>query len=410
MIRIVLLIIIFTNLLFRSPAANAQSLQQPTVSSDTIEISLLTCYPGPQVYELYGHEAIRVKTPDSDKVFNYGLFDFGSPNFIYRFVKGETDYFAGATTTNYFIWQYTARGSKIIEQTLNLTGAEKEFLLLQLEQDILPENRMYRYNYVKNNCATKILDRIESALASKSNATVNYTDGLPSCDTYREIMQHYNRNYPWYQFGIDLALGSGIDYPLSTREKMFVPMVMMNAVGDASVSDGRQLVKSLRILTEGNGDMTLPATPVLLSPIVTTWALFIITMLICLYAWRKKTHPTWLSAVWFGICGLAGCLIAFLVFVSEHEATSPNVLIWVLNPVCLIVPALIWIKRAKTILVIYMALNTSFIIGFLIGLIFGRQHINPAFIPVILTSALLSCHYFITIFRNNRYINIEIKH
>ena len=27
-----------------------------------------------------------------DSVWNFGIFDFREPNFVYRFVKGETDY------------------------------------------------------------------------------------------------------------------------------------------------------------------------------------------------------------------------------------------------------------------------------------------------------------------------------
>ncbi len=44
--------------------------------ADSVEVSLLTCSPGTEVYSLYGHTAIRVKsyTTGEDWVFNYGVF------------------------------------------------------------------------------------------------------------------------------------------------------------------------------------------------------------------------------------------------------------------------------------------------------------------------------------------------
>ena len=52
---------------------------------DDIEISVLTCSPGEEVYSYYGHTAIRYKDPANhlDLVFNYGVFNFNTDNFIW---------------------------------------------------------------------------------------------------------------------------------------------------------------------------------------------------------------------------------------------------------------------------------------------------------------------------------------
>ena len=65
--------------------------------NDSLKISLITCSPGTQVYELFGHTGLRVRDDarDIDVVFHYGVFSFDTPNFIYRFTKGETDYSIG---------------------------------------------------------------------------------------------------------------------------------------------------------------------------------------------------------------------------------------------------------------------------------------------------------------------------
>ena len=95
---------------------------------DSVRISLMTCSPGSEIYALFGHTAIRVEVPSRkiDWVYNYGMFSFNTPHFIYRFVKGETDYELGVTRYPYFEGSYAMRGSSVYQQTLNLTISEKQ--------------------------------------------------------------------------------------------------------------------------------------------------------------------------------------------------------------------------------------------------------------------------------------------
>lgn len=374
---------------------------------DSLEISLITCYPGTEIYELYGHEAIRAKSATDDVIFNYGLFNFDEPNFIYRFVKGETDYFAGATPTEYFINQYKRRNSTIMEQSLNLTQEESKLLYDRLLDDIKPENRVYRYNYIKNNCATRILDQIEYVIAKESNCSIQYQNFAPDLTTYRQIMRHYNINYPWYQLGIDLVLGPGIDYDVTPREKMFVPMLLMPIADFARISDGRKLIKTTHELYHGNEEEKVNSNSSVISPLIVMWGVFLMIMMILVMAYKRHWSLKWLVAIWYAFCGIAGMLIAFLVFVSVHEATSPNVFVWWLNPICLIVPLLIWMKKTEKIVVVYLILNTALLIGLMIGIAFGRQYLNPAIIPLILNTILISAYYCITYCKKNRYIRIQ---
>ena len=103
---------------------------------DSLAVSLITCEPGPQIYELYGHTAIRIRhmRTGDDVAFNYGMFNFDAPNFVMRFVLGETDYMLGVYPYEDFLEEYRLRGSKVIEQTLNLTAQEKERLLRALAE------------------------------------------------------------------------------------------------------------------------------------------------------------------------------------------------------------------------------------------------------------------------------------
>lgn len=126
--------------------------------SEMPQISLITCGPGKNIYELEGHTALRVRYKGSDIAVNYGLFDFAAPNFVYRFVKGETDYMVGAAPYEYFLTQYRRDGRDVWEQPLNLSAESAFRLVSLLDENLQPENRVYRYNYVKDNCATTAID------------------------------------------------------------------------------------------------------------------------------------------------------------------------------------------------------------------------------------------------------------
>lgn len=176
-------------------------------------VSIVTCDPGPDVYELCGHAALRIRDNQMDSVWNYGIFDFTSPNFIYRFCKGQTDYMVYGYNFSRFMPTYVRRGSKVTEQVLNLSQDEARDLRRRLQTEALPQNRVYRYNYVRDNCATRPWLRVNEAVEAGGRSIV-MPDTLYFSDFRRE-MRHFHRNYPWYQFGIDLALGGGLDRKLA---------------------------------------------------------------------------------------------------------------------------------------------------------------------------------------------------
>ena len=356
----------------------------------TLTVSLITCYPGEEIYELCGHSAIRVRGEGIDSVWNYGIFDFNQPNFVYRFVKGETDYKGASYPFSWFMPEYVHYGRKVVEQDLNLTPEEAKKLLENLRESVKPENAVYRYNYVKDNCSLRILNQMDSATKVK----IIYPDTV-RYGTFREEMRAFHKNYPWYQMGIDLALGSGLDHPIDSREEMFVPVVMLENVGAARFADGRPLVKATRILNEGKENSTLPPTPWGLSPLFWAWLLALIVG--CAVAWNIVSVKLFipLYATWFFLLGLVGCLSAFLVFVSVHEATSPNVLIWWLNPFQWLFVIGITIKKLR-LLAWVMSWYNMIVTGVLLILSpWLNQSFNAAFYPLLLSTFGLALAYAI---------------
>ena len=257
---------------------------------------------------------------------------------------GKTDYMCGAIPWPYFLDSYSRAGRRIEEYVLDLTPAEKARLIEILATNLQPANATYRYNYVKDNCATRPLRAIEAAMAD----SILLPDPMPEASTFREMMRAYHRNYPWYQFGIDLALGSGIDYPLSPSEKAFAPLALRQQLPEARTAGGRQIVAGTVALTDfQQGAASDGPTPWYATPMFFALTVLALATVCTLRDQKRRRLTRWFDAAMYAMFGLAGCLLVFLVFISTHEATSPNFLLMWLNPFCFIPVIFIWIKRAK---------------------------------------------------------------
>ncbi|HCM09582.1 MAG TPA: hypothetical protein DHW75_01535 [Bacteroides sp.] len=352
-------------------------------STDSIRFSLLTCAPGTEIYSLFGHTAIRYEnyTRRIDVVFNYGMFSFNTPNFIFRFVAGETDYQLGITPYSYFEAEYAMRGSSVYQQVLNLTQSEKERLLTILENNYLPENRIYRYNYFYDNCTTRARDKIEECIEGK----VVYPDSLSS-KSYRSIVHEFTAGSPWDEFGIDLCLGAEADKEINKRQQMFSPFYMKYYASNAYIVDAGGTRRPL-ILDETKIVDVEPEEVQLgfiLSPLM-CGALFL--ALCVVMAWGQwKTQRIWWGwdIVLYGLQGLAGCIIAFLFFFSVHPTVGSNWLLILFNPVPLLyLPFMVYkaVKRKKDY---YHVGNMVYLTLFITILPFCGQEFNLTVLPLAL--------------------------
>ena len=299
---------------------------------DSLCYSLLTCEPGRQIYELYGHTAIRQKDfrTGTDIVFNYGLFDFNTPHFIRRFTLGETDYILGYTTYDSFSMEYLHRGSIVHEQILNLTQDETEKLKNLLLENLKPQNRTYRYNVLFNNCSTMAIDIIEKAIIGR----VTYpqpAEGL----TFRKLLEEKTGVRPWSRFAINMVMGAMTDLPVEYRQDAFSPLRLMSLAEKAVITDTSSVARSLclpstEVVRPGKSvDFGNPA----LTPIQVMLIVFMVTLIISLPGWFPG-RTLWLYDLFlFGAQGIAGIVIATLFFFSEHASVNTNWLIICFNPI-----------------------------------------------------------------------------
>ena len=305
------------------------------LSTDSIEISLLTCSPHQEVYSLYGHTAIRVedKSTGNDFVVNYGMFSFDQPYFVLRFVFGLTDYDMGITHFEQFRGEYQYYGSSVTQQTLDLTPDEKRHILMALEENSRPENVTYRYNYFYDNCTTRARDMLVNHL----DGEVAYNSRLDSTMTFRSMVHQCNEAYPWARFGNDMLLGYKADTQTTIGDRQFLPSHLMADFSTATIktSDGheRPLVKKTTEIVPTGVQVVEEGFP--LRPRTCFLILLAVTLLVSL--WEMRHHRiSWIyDAILMTACGLAGIILTAMIF-SYHPTVSQNFQLLLLNPLPLL--------------------------------------------------------------------------
>jgi hypothetical protein len=369
-----------------SLAANSTALPL----SDSAQISLLTSAPHDEtVYTLYGHTSIRVKDDAAriDRVFNYGIFDFSKPNFIYRFAKGETDYMLGVYNFKSFIAEYRERGSEVFEQTLNLLPEEKEALYQALESNALPQNRVYRYNFFFDNCATRPIDMIEKNI----NGSVNY-QAVETKETFRHAINYLTREHEWLTLGCDLVIGLPADRVMTQKERLFLPKNLRDYLSNLVIVRGETsqpiVLKTNTLAAQQPKSEQKPT--LLSSPLMCFSILFVIFLILTLIEMSQKKYFRMIDCILFFVAGISGCIIFFLSFFSVHPSMFPNInLLW-LHPFHLVGVIFFSIKKLKKPVFWYHFINFAAIFAMCIAWFFIPQHFNIAFIPLIASLFLCS--------------------
>ncbi len=323
-------------------------------ADNRFRISILTCSPGEQVYELFGHTALRVTNVKTgqDIVFNYGLFSFNEPSFIWRFVLGETDYVLGATNFQYFIGEYAIRGSGVTEQVLNLDSLQAEQLVENLTINLRPENCKYRYNFLFNNCTTKARDMVFDAFAigeehEPMSKIVYPVASVGDSLSFRDIVHHFAKEYPWYCFGMDLLLGAPADNVAHRSGAQFAPIILKEEITNATVTSN---LNAIIPLLKEQKELLIPERRQFernnLTPFNVSLLLLLFTFIVMLCEKRgKKRYWGW-DVLLMGLQSLAGCLLTFMVLFSQHPTVNVNWLLLWLNPIPLFL-LVIYIYRIK---------------------------------------------------------------
>lgn len=337
---------------------------------DSVDISLLTCSAGGQIWSLYGHTALRYedRVHGTDLAVNYGIFNFRQKNFILKFVFGQTDYEMGIEPFNMFMIEYARQGRGVIQQRLNLSRVEKLAIVQALAKNYEPVNRVYRYNFFYDNCTTRARDILEDNLRGK----VEYA-AASSQPSYREMIHQWNGEHLWMRFGKDLLLGVQADKATDLAQQQFLPDSLRKDFDKAHVvaADGSRhaLVASTEVVLEpnaanaGNADGSLWTT---VSPTRLFLAILVLTLLASACE-LKRRRTFWLYDVTLlTLDGLAGVALLLMVF-SAHPTVRLNLQILLLNPLSLIFVYPVGTHALKRHYHVYWTVLAVCIVLFLLG-------------------------------------------
>lgn len=359
-----------------------------TLAKDA-EISIITIGPGKQLYDSFGHNAIRVSDPSNGKdlAFNYGTFDFNTPNFYIKFGQGKLPYALSVSTYDGFLRNYIAEKRWIKQQKLDLTYGEKIAIFEFLLNNAQPSNREYQYDFFLDNCATRIRDVLAVNLGSK----LSYQDKqyAPFLYSFRELIQQRLHWNSWGSLGIDIALGAVIDRTANPWEHQFLPDYVFESLKSATITRNNKtsaLIK--KETTINNPGPRARNTAFLLSP----FFVFLILALGIVYRTlrdsKQQKRSQWLDTVLFFVTGIVGVLLLVLWFATDHTATINNYNILWAFPVNLIFCTLLSKKTPKKWLSRYL----SFLIILLILLVMhwctGVQVFAGALLPLLIALSI----------------------
>ncbi len=348
--------------------------------SDMAEVSVITIDPGNELNDAFGHSAFRVKdkTLGLDQVYNYGVYNFETPNFYVKFAQGRLPYDLATYPFHYFLRNYIEENRTIREQQLNLSTAEKQLFFDFLENNAKPENKSYIYDFFYDNCATKLQVVTQKVLGEHVIFDNNFTKDKE--DTLRDLIHQYSHKHVWGTFGIDLALGSVIDRKATTQEYLFLPDNIFLAFAESTINNIPTVKKTQTLFTSTPKEIKSN----FLTPLVVFTLVALLVFWVTFKDYKNKRRSKWLDFTLFFITGLIGVVILLLWFATDHSTTKGNYnILWAFAPNLFVAFSLLKKKLPnlvkKYILLLLILLTLTVVLwGFKI------QVFNVAIIPILL--------------------------
>lgn len=351
---------------------------------------MLTCSPGEELYSTFGHSALRVtdSVTNEDIVYNYGTFDFDEPGFYTKFIRGKLLYYLSTDDFNNFKQSFQQENRGMIEQVLDLSCNEKQKMVQLLHQNLLNENKFYKYDFLFDNCTTRLRDLLKKSV----DTPVRFLPVVDKPATYRQFIfeyMDYNDNQ-WTKLGMDILLGNNTDKVMSTEQTMFLPDYLMRGFDKGYIGRKPIVAAKQNVL---NSPVTKKETRFFTHP------LFIFTMLLLLFVIMSFSKKIFIQNILYGLdgflffmAGLTGCLILFMWFCTDHMVCRDNYNLlwaWPTHAVAafLIHSKKLWAKK-------YFLISAMANLIVLIAWFFLPQHMSPSLIPIILILLFRSLWYY----------------
>ena len=358
------------------------SFGQNIILSENARASVITCDTGNESYSLFGHTAIRITDSENnlDVVYNYGAFDFRTPNFVAKFAKGDLQYFAVANTFSDFMSQYTYEQRSVFEQELILPLAYKQKLFDNLTAVLSSNESYYTYKFIDKNCTSMVVDILNKTLESKI-----ITKKLDTDKTYRSILFPYFDNFFYEKLGTSIIFGTKVD---EYSNHIFLPFELHKSLQQIQFNN-QLLCKESKTLLEFQKQ-----APNSWWNNIYTYLIFLGLILIL----NKK----YIDIFYLLVMGLLGVFFATVGFYSYHQELANNYNVLLFNPTLLVLLYFMVVKNKKWI--INLAIFNMVLIGVYLIFMLNKAHLLIV-LPLMLTSLFILAK--IT-FKNSKRIPVVI--
>ena len=359
-------------------------------ADDEIKFSVVTIGPyESELYSAFGHSGIRYvdKKNNIDHFYNYGIFDFNQPNFYLNFLNGKLLYMVAKYDYRTAEKNYINEDRYIKEQVLDLNESEKILLYNILEQNIRPENRTYLYNYVYDNCATKIRDVLDNVYGGSLSFTSE-----PEKKSFRQLMDLYLEKNKWGDLGIDICLGPEIDYDVSFNEEMFLPDYLFKGIENAVRDGDKNIVSKTNIINLQKEDFQSYS----LSPHYIFLIFFIISIYLSFRQVKYGIKYFIFDSIYLMVSGIIGFLLLYLWFFTDHLSSYNFNIVWAM-PFNIIISILILVNPNSSLVKWYMFLYSVLLFSLLILWNWIPQNLNEILLFFILGITLRLSVNFISL-------------
>lgn len=334
--------------------------------SKEAKISVITCGLGNETYSYFGHTAIRVSDPinNIDLVYNYGAFDFRTPNFVAKFAKGDLQYFVVVHPFADFMNEYNYEKRSVFEQELLISPEIKQKLFDRLNATLLSEDRYYTYKFIDKNCTSMVVDIINKSLGEDVIIKKGDTD-----ITYRSILFPYFDGHFYEKLGTSIIFGTKVDQ-LGTR--IFLPFELKSSL-EKTTFQNQPLVSNSKTLLDFKKE-----TPISWWNNIFT---YVIVLLFIAVVNKRIIDNTYLL-----ILSLIGIFFVFMGFYSQHHELAMNYNVLLFSPLLLVL-VLFSIAKNKRWTYRFAILHLLFLVAYSIFLI-NKAHFFIV-LPLILASGTI---------------------
>ena len=311
-----------------TPASGAAATQgaQPAEPGTDLTIYLMTMGYGDQIWERFGHNAIRVvdASRGTDSVYNWGTFDFKQPHFLRRFMTGNTLYWMRGEPFAETMATYRYLNRSVWQQELDLTAAQRAAVRDFIEWNARPENLFYRYDYYLDNCSTRVRDIIDRIVGGQLKMAIG--DRLTNT-TYRFHTQRLLQFDEPVALGTNIGLGENADRRITAWEESFLPTRLQEHVRSVQIRepDGstHPLVKREQQLFAADRPSEPSAPP---NEMIRNLAIGLgVALVLVLLAWSARGGAraariafTTLATIWTALNGILGAILIIGWTATRH--------------------------------------------------------------------------------------------